>query len=294
MKALQYTIFFLFLLLFFTSERLCHKATDGFALVNIYAPKENSFLEKRQLPLGELEKKFEEPFYYLNSGSQSYVFLSSDGKTVLKFFKFQHMRIPPWIDALPLPSPLAEKRALKKEKKRNVLTRTLNSYHIAFEKMRDETGLLFVHLAPTAHLNKKVTIYDKIGKRHVIDLDLVEFVLQERATLVYDTIDTWIENGQHQKAEKGLRDLLRVALTRCQNGIFDKDPDFATNFGFVGDVPIQIDVGRFILDEKETSPLVYQDEMFRITRHFQEWIEKNHPDLLDSFDDEIEKITLRN
>lgn len=291
-RPLRYIKFFLFLALFWGVERLCHQATDGFALVNIYSPKGRHLDWESQLPLNEVEAVLDQPFDYLSSGSQSYVFLSRDGTTILKFFKFQHMRIPPWIDALPLPQSLDQKRTLKKEKKQKVLTETLSSYKIAFEHLKDETGLLYVHLGPTSHLNQSVTIYDKIGKRHVIALDDVEFVVQKRAELVYDTLDQWMAKGDLKLAKKGLHDLIQLALLRCKKGIFDKDPDFSTNFGFDGEVPLQIDVGRLALSEEEKNPEIYRDEMVRITRSFQEWIEKNHPDLLSFFDDEIENIRI--
>ena len=294
MRPLTYIKFLLFLPIFFGIERYCHHATDGFALVNIYAPKGDQAQWINELPLNELENELNQPFYYLNSGSQSYVFRSEDGKTTLKFFKFQHMRIPPLIDILPLTGTLAEKRELKRQKKWNVLARTLNSYKLAFEQLQDETGLLFIHLAPSSHLNKKVTIYDKIGKKHVIDLDSVEFVLQKKAVLVYETIDLWMAHDASEKAKKGIHDLLQIALKRCKKGIIDKDPDFSTNFGFIGEKPIQIDVGRLSLDENEKKTIIYQNEMIRITRHFQQWIEKNHPDLLNYFDQEIEKIITQN
>lgn len=289
---LKFIKLFLIFPLFFAVERLCHRATDGFALVNIYSPKreENHFADIQEIPPINVQKALNQPFYYFNAGSQSYVFLSEDGKTVLKFFKFQHMRIPYWIDLLPLPKNLAKKKALKKKLKHQTLTKTLNSYKIAYEKMREETGLLFVHLAPSTHLNQSVTIYDKIGKKHLIDLDRVEFVLQQKGNLVYETIDRWIAANEIKKAKDGLEKLLQLALIRCQKGILDRDPDFSTNFGFIGDKPIQLDAGRFSLDQKEKNHSVYSEEMFRITRELQKWIEKNHPDLLEFFNCQMKRI----
>lgn len=291
MKNLICKRFFLFLLLFFGIERICHLATDGFALVNIYSPKGDSSAWKSNQPL---PFSLDQPFYYLSSGSQSYVFISKDGKNILKFFKFQHMRIPPWIEYIPLPSPFAKRRDAKRKKKRDILVRTMNSYQIAFEHLSEETGLLYIHLAPSSHLNQTITIYDKLGKRHLINLDKVEFVLQKKATLVYETIDKWMRNEQKAEAENGLHNLLQLALNRCKKGIFDKDPDFSTNFGFIDKTPIQIDVGRLSLDEKEKDPGIHCGELIRITRDFQKWIEKNHPTLLEFFDKEIEKLTTRN
>lgn len=258
-------------------------------MVNVYPPKGNYSRWETKEPFPSQEISLNQPFYYLNSGSQSYVFLSEDGETVLKLFKFQHMRIPPWIDHLPLPNSLASKRNMKRSKKWEVLERTMSSYQIAFENLRDETGILYF----STSLGETLTIYDKIRKKHVVDLSRTPFVLQKRATLVYDSIDHWMASGQIDAAEQGMRDLFQLALLRCKKGIFDKDPDFSTNFGFVKSRPVQIDVGRLTLDEKEKSPEIYQNEMIRITRDFQQWIAENHPALLPFFEEEIEKISTK-
>lgn len=275
---------FLVMALIFGIERLCHRATDGFAMVNIYPPPGEYDRWKTDEPLPE--KICDQPFHYLNAGSQSYVFVSDDGKTVLKLFKFQHMRTPPMLDILPSKGKLGEKRT----KKRKILERTLDSLTLAYHEMKEETGLLYLHLAKTTHLKKKITLTDKIGRTHLLDLDGVAFLLQKRGTLVYDAIDQWMANGEEEMAKQGVRDLLTLAKRRCLKGIFDKDPDFSTNFGFIGTHPFQLDFGRLSYDEQEKSPNVYGPEMIRITREFEGWIAENHPDLLDSFKKELNEL----
>lgn len=275
---------FLFALLFFGVERLCHRATDGFALVNVYAPPGNNEKWRRiETPEGDL---FSQTYHYLDCGSQSYVFVSEDGETIFKLFKFQHMRTPPWLDFLPSKGKLGEKR----EKKRALLEKTFNSYSLAYDQLKEETGLLFIHLAKTQHLKQKLTITDKIGRHHTLNLDDVEFILQKRGTLAYTAIAAWMKEGAKEKAESGIRALLNLAAYRCHIGIFDKDPDFKTNFGFIGETPFQMDFGRLSLSEEEKDPKIYGPEMMRITRDFESWIAENHPDLLDSFKKELNEI----
>lgn len=272
---------FIFLLFFSGVERLCHRATDGFALVNVYAPPgDNSRWKRSDSPDPTL---LTQTYHYLDCGSQSYVFVSEDGKTILKLFKFQHMRTPPWLNIFPSAGRLGEKRA----KKREILEKTFTSYSIAYDYLREETGLLYLHLAKTDHLKQQLTIIDKIGRHHTLDLDAIEFILQKRGTLAYDTINTWMKQGEVKKAEEGICNLLKLATYRCQLGIFDKDPDFSTNFGFIGETPFQIDLGRLSLSEEEKRSEVYRPEMIRITRDFEAWIGENHPDLLDSFRKEL-------
>lgn len=275
---------FLFLGLFLGVERLCHKATDGFALVNVYPPKGEYDRFDRAGPAPP--DILDQTFTYLDSGSQSYVFLSEDQKVVLKLFKFQHMRTPPLLNFLPSKGILGKKR----EKKERVLHRTFESLTLAYDLMREETGLLYLHLQPTEHLGKQLKIIDKIGVAHTIELDKVPFLLQNRGTLAYCAIDTWMEKGEKRQAERGIKRLLRLAAARPKKGLFDKDPDFSTNFGFVGDAPFQIDFGRLSLSAEEKDPKVYGPEMIRITRDFQRWIAKNHPCLLHSFEEELDAI----
>ncbi len=275
----------LFTLLFFGVERLCHKATDGFAMVNVYAPPgNNSQWHREETPDKAL---LNQTYHYLGCGSQSYVFVSEDGKTVLKLFKFQHMRTPPWLDFLPSKGILGEKRL----KKRKVLEKTFNSYAIAYNLLKKETALLYIHLDKTNHLKQTLTIIDKIGKSHTLDLDRIEFILQKRGILAYEAINNWMKQGERQKAQSGIQNLLRLSVHRCQMGIFDKDPDFSTNFGFIDETPFQIDFGRLNLLETEKDPKTYVPEMIRITRDLEGWIAENHPDLLDSFRKELDEIT---
>lgn len=272
---------FLIVSAFFWVERFCHKATDGFAMVNVYPPQGNHQMWERIEPLDP--QLISSPYRYFSSGSQSYVFISEDNQTVLKLFKFQHMRIPPWLEYLPSFPYLEAKR----EKKRQVLEKTFSSISLAYDFFREETALLYIHLAPTDHLHTQVTLIDKIGKKHVIHLDQIPFLIQRKGTLAYQAIDEWMEKGEIEKAKQGIKNLLHLALQRCQQGIFDKDPDFSTNFGFIGSAPFQIDFGRFVADETEKDPTIYQPEMIRITRHFHHYLEKNHPDLLHCFEEEL-------
>ena len=107
----------LFLLLGFLTAKFCHRATDGFAVVNVYAPKGDH--SKWDTPLSSEIKAEIDPilsgcFTYFSCGSQSYVFLSEDGKTVLKLFKFQHLRIPPWLESIPLPQKIHRGRSQRR------------------------------------------------------------------------------------------------------------------------------------------------------------------------------------
>jgi hypothetical protein len=60
-----------------------------------------------------------------------------------------------------------------------------------------------------------------------------------------------------------------------QLGIFDKDPDLNTNFGFIGTRAIQIDFGRY----KATQPHLDLQAILRITDHLHQWLMTKSPEL---------------
>ena len=62
-------------------------------------------------------------------------------------------------------------------------------------------------------------------------------------------------------------------IERCKKGIFDKDPDFSTNFGICDGKVMQIDVGRFELDPTRREPAVYEKDLIHATDPFKKWLE---------------------
>lgn len=94
------------LILIVLAARLYLYLTDDFRLSNITY--EMPYQKEWQSPpLTALEEEklaniLAQEFSYLGKGSQCYVFSSKDGRYVLKFFKFKHVR-PHWIDQF-LPS----------------------------------------------------------------------------------------------------------------------------------------------------------------------------------------------
>ena len=275
-------------------KQFCYSKTDGFALYKIcsslpfYSGWEVKPLEAEIQE--EVGRELDQPFYYLAKGAQSYVFASADGKTVLKFFRLYHLRPPLWLSSFSWPLHLQPYRVRKMLEKREELDKDFQSYKIAFQQMKEETGLLYLHLNKTCHLQKKLRIYDKIGIAYDLDLDQMEFLLQKRATLVYPAIDQFMKMQGADAAKEAISALVRLLLYRCEQGIFDKDPDLNTNFGFLGNIPVQIDVGRFRKEQEGRDAERYCEEILRITDHFRQWLDQNYPSLSRTLLEEIGEI----
>ena len=274
----------LFVVGFIAVERLCDKQTKGFRLPNIIC----SALADPKLETKALSPETEaqvatildQPFTFLDNGGQCYAFVSADGKSVIKFFKQHRMRYWHWFNDLSVPNFLEmyRKKLLKKHAHHSSFL-LFESCRIAYEEFPERTGLLYLHLNPTIHLQKKLTIYDPIGVRHQLDLDSTQFVLQKRAELSNKKIKRLIRAGQIEEAQKCIDSILDLIVERCQKGISDRDPKIRGNLGFIEDRAIEIDVGSYSKDDFLKRPYAYKAELFYKTQKFKRWLEQHHAPL---------------
>jgi hypothetical protein len=285
----------LILLTVIAVQRFCHKQTDGFALCKIQSRlpyhADWDVSQHSKIDVGQVQNILKQPFRYLGKGAQCYVFVSEDDQYVLKFFRLYHLRPPIWMSWFRFPFQLEQYRQKKFLNKEMELAKDFESYKIAFEKLQQETGLLFVHLNKTTNLKTSVDLYDKIGVLHKIDIDSMEFVLQRKAFPFYAGMEKLLEKKDVESVQRILHELVSFLAERSKKGIFDKDPDINTNFGLLDNHPIQIDVGRFRHDEKRKEPSVYQNDIIRITDHLRQWLETKEPDLAHYLEDEIRTLT---
>ena len=163
------------------------------------------------------------------------------------------------------------------------------SYKMAYQEMQEESGLLYIHLNKTDKLlNQKTLIVDKIGIAHTLDLDKMEFMVQKKATLFYQTLERWLAAGEREKVKQGVEQLLELFSKRRALKIYDKDPDLKSNFGFIGDRPIQFDMGRFKRGESNPKKNEsFQDEMIRLTDELKVWLKKRDPALAKELEEKV-------
>lgn len=198
-------------------------------------------------------------FKFLGEGAQSFAFETEDGKYVLKFFKMRRFT-PSLADHL---CPHVVRRRLKN------LNWVFNGYKIAYEKFRQDTGLIFIHLAKTNHLHQKVQLLDATGKEHTIDLDKTEFILQEKAELIFDRLAHLKQQGDRERMQNSIQAILDLVKRRVDQGYADRDKAVSNNFGFVGDRPIQLDVGRLYQGSKE-------GQLMHVKKRIERWQQENH------------------
>lgn len=208
----------------------------------------------------KIEKLLSQPFSFLGAGAQSYAFVSDDGSVVLKFFRMKNFLPKPWHGKA------------KREKRMARLKRVLGAYKLGYEKLKEESGLLVVHLNRSEDLRKKVQLTDRTGKQHFVDLDSTVFIVQKKAELLYD----YLAKSKDQKS--ALISLFRLILSREQKGIVDEDRGVRNNFGFVNGKVMQIDIGRIAPRENATRDA--QVELARVAAKVRAWAEQNQQEVV--------------
>lgn len=274
--------------------RLYYYLTGGFTEANIVS--DFPFQPQWEVrPLSrheqeEFEKAVDQPYRYLGKGCQSYVFGSEDGQYVIKFFKYQRYRLQPWLAYFPPLPAIVKYRQEKMDKKWNKLNGFVKSWKIAFENLKEETALVFVHLNKTDHLNQKMTLFDKLGQKHEIDLDSMEFCIQRRAGMLCDTLLAFQSNGDLIGAQQLIHQLLNTILSEYARGLADNDHALMQNTGVAQGRAVHIDVGQFVFNENVKKPEVFHQELFTKTYKFKIWLREYYPELGEYLEKELQQI----
>lgn len=233
-----------------------------------------------------------QPYRYLGSGGQCYAFLSEDDQYVIKFFKQKAFAPLNWMHYFP--RWLKHKQIMKMEIKRN---RVFEAFRLSFDLLPEETGMLYVHLNPTTHLNKLLKVCDATGKSHLLNLDGLEFALQKKAELAFVKIDSLMQKKDVGGAKEAIHKLLQINMTLDRKGIFNRDPNFGSNCGFIGTNPILIDVGRVIHNEEIKEPEKSKKQLLKAIASFRQYLAQNHSELIDYFDqcnNEVLQVEIQN
>ncbi len=156
----------------------------------------------------------DQPFHYMASGGQSYVFLSDDGRYVLKFFKGPITFLP-------------KVRARKIQK----ISRTLLGYELLQKKLPTHSATIYAHLSKSPL--RSVTLIDKCGIRHTVDLSSIECILQHHVEPL---------------SSDALPKVHTLADLMAQEKMTDTDPRQHKNWGILNGEVVIFDAGRIAPD----------------------------------------------
>jgi len=300
---------FLTVLVYVGLEQLIELKTHGFCLSRIQSndlPHQERWETPPLTPEGkaQVEHLLQQPFYLIGAGSECFAFLSEDGKTVIKFFKLDKLR-PVYLhrglfleDYSDYAGTLSPREYSPPFFKKNVsrllgirefrLQRTFSSIHLAYNELKEYTGLIYLHLNPGEEFQKPLTLYDSCGIAHEIDLNRAKFVLQQCATPLIPHFETILTQGKIKEAKTCIDTLLELLLTRCQKGIADRDI-VSRNFGYIGNKAIEIDTGSFSKMATMKEKWLYRQELLYATLDLREWLKKHSPELAKYLEEQVDE-----
>jgi hypothetical protein len=115
--------------------------------------------------------------------------------------------------------------------------------------MKEEAGLVYVHLCPSTWLDQTVEMKDRDEACYTIDLGHTPFVLQRKAELAQARFIRLLRENDVDGVRASLEQLRDLFKSRASKGITDRIQTLHNNYGFIGTRAVQIDVGRVRLDE---------------------------------------------
>lgn len=284
----RWTFFLILIALCISAARFCHHQTKGFRLTKVQSNLFDTHVQELSIEeIQYIRSLFAQPFRYLGRGHQSFVFISDDQEHVIKVFNNAHQRKIAFFKVLSYIPFFNGWASQKMSSTQTKCQKTFESYAIAFEEMRDQTGLLFSHLNATEGL-PPITLIDPLNIRHRLNSNTLGFLIQKKVKLVYPALEEWIQHEDIDKAKRALSNLLDLFMWKCQKGIFDNDPLIRTNFGFLDEDAVQIDVGPLSKDLTIQESDRMRAEILRITTSLKQWLEEKSPDLLVYLDQQLQ------
>ncbi len=225
-------------LILFSFGRVWFYLTDGFSSSGLAAPVEGlSVVELTHEAKDALSMRYK----YQGKGCQSYVFASSDGAYVLKFFKRKHLEPPPLANILP--ASLKNRLYGKREQKRELL---YGGYELGFMRAKESSALVYIHLSPSG-LDIQTLIEDKLGREERLDLQAYAFVLQKRGV----PFNEWVKGQDNLAIRQAKFKIENLLQERVDRGLCDLDPAVEQNIAMIGDTPFFTDLGQFVLGDED-------------------------------------------
>lgn len=263
----------------------CESRTKGFRLQEILTDIPNHpAWEVDPLPAEqqkEVVRRLDQKFRYLGSGCQSHAFLGEDGKTVLKFFRHNDVSLMRMLGHFS-----AEKWLWYFTKKYDPAG-VFESCKLAYVDLRDQTAISYLHFNKTRDLFKPVVLVDNCGVAHVVELDKMEFMVQEYCELATHRIAAKMKKNDIEGAKKAVQALFAAIEHWSRQGVHIENPALKRNIGFCGDKVIMFDVGSLRKETVEMSPEQIQREVKHVTRTLGRWINKKYPELAPCFQEQL-------
>lgn len=197
------------------------------------------------VPNQEVKLILEKPFIFLSKGKQSDVFLSQDGKYVLKFFRFDMSQFH-W--GRKVRAAIKKIFRLKQNDiglhRMNRVYSTFQSCKIAYDLIPHLTKLVYVHLNLKSHVLPKIKVKGRFGFFYEIDPAQYRFVIQKRGL----SLESAVQIASMDELHHIKTSLFTMLDQLSQAGVANTDRASYKNFHICEKEAIVSDVGSFFYD----------------------------------------------
>lgn len=236
-----------FVLAMLSLPNLAKRATHGFraAKLQLDFPFHPEWEPPPDLSYHEALKQ---PYSFIGRGAQSYVFASADGHYVIKLFRFDYPVVG------------------------DKVTRLFNACKMAYDDLREETGLLYIHLNLTPMGLPILRCTDAVGRSHRFDLNQTRFALQKRAQDFKQTLRAARYDPAIMK--KRIDQFVQLLRSRTAKDILNTDPNLSRNFGFLDNQAVEFDFGSY----QHVPEMNQTEEIAHYANRLRRWLKKNEPE----------------
>jgi hypothetical protein len=252
--------------------RLSHIQTKFDSDLRHFFPKKEPIKQK----LSVLE------FTYLGRGNHAFAFEDKQKQMVIKFLRFTKFCPHFWERLWLFKKRLAKSTARRKDR----LHFLLNSITIAQRFLQEETGTLGIYMFPDQKESMSVSLIDRIGRKHNINLQDYCFIVQRKFPLYGKLVPEQINLSSLDLLETYISAYFEVIAARFSKGIMNKDRrGWGKNYGWDGVRAFEIDLGGFSFADNDD--LAWEVE--QCSRDFKAYLAKKNPQLISLFDAKMAK-----
>lgn len=271
-------------------NRWDQKITDGFShegIIGTFPPYEEGHVtDLTALERAQLDALFSQPFHYFAKGAQCFALESSDGRYVLKCFKQKHLHKTSTLkllERLPFLEGYVAGRLERRRKRWECMT---IGAHAAYKHLKEATGILYMHLAPTTDL-PKVTIIDYRGVAKEMDPNQFPFYLQKKGVPLRDGFMQYRAQGDERGAKEALHAVFDYLVQRSQCDVLDADPGYIHNLGWIDGKGTNLDIGKLVYCSWIKEPGRLYDDIAAHLASLRQFLEQEYPELVSSYDLEL-------
>ncbi|MGD2168817.1 MAG: hypothetical protein PVI40_01080 [Chlamydiota bacterium] len=267
----------------FSSIKLKKLATGGFKSTKLlHVKKVVPFPE--DVNSHDLLKILNQPYRYLDRGTQFYVFESKDKKYVIKLLRsdrLTHTLLDRFF--------LTRKKRRKIEKYAEKTNSFINACKMANHSLPQETAVIYFHHHISSDL-PTITLIDNVHLKRSINLNKYCFVVQKKVKLIKEALYNAQLNKDLVFGKKLVASFFDTVSSRIQKNIVNTDPNFLDNFGVLGETVVELDFGDFTLvPHLHENHKSYVSEIEKHAIRLKSWLIKYWPELVEHFDIQYHK-----